>query len=823
MLRGLNRLIIALTPSTVRRSYAIKFVVSILAVIVVISSVGAFGYVQARDSVVDDTEDQLRSTADGRAQSVGVWLADKRSLVRTLSADDALQGGQQYEIRRFLNQKQVTITRESGDGSSRSQIRNLHLVDTDNGTILASTDADATGLGFEAYGSDPWADTALYDDVPTNGVWTSPTVYSSERGGKDVLAFASPVPGTEQALVVVGSYDRELRTVFNVQGDRRAAVVGQDGATVTGQSTAFTAEQARSVFAGAESGASLFESDDRVFAYSAVPGSQQGWVVVTSAEKGRAFAVADTVGQIIGLIIGLALISLGLVGFVLGRQTVTPLSRLRGKVERMEEGNLDVDLRTDRVDEIGRLYGGFDAMRNSLRDQIRRTQRTNRHLEEKATEYSEVMRDAAAGDLTRRMDPSAENDAMADVAAEFNEMIAELERTTDEVKSFASQVAISSQAVTASAETVRDASEQVTDSVEEISDGTERQDERLQSITREMNALRATVDDIADSTSEVATVAARTVETGREGRESARAAIDRMDRATDDSAAAVEEIRRLEAEVEQVDELIEFVNGIARQTNMLALNANIEATRSGDAGDGGFGAIANEIKQLSEEAQDATENIEARLERIQEQTGDAADVVDQTSRRIGESAERVRAAAAALEEITEYAERTNDGVQEIDEANAGQVASATEVADAVEEVANIGAETARTSETVAALARRQTAATNRMSDSATELNGRADRLRSTLDDFETDSTADDETAGEPEAAAESGDDAAGFDPGATGGSSDDPVGFDPRTADDEPSADPRDGTQREAGNGAADTETDAGMFAADLADDDAAD
>ncbi len=209
----------------------------------------------------------------------------------------------------------------------------------------------------------------------------------------------------------------------------------------------------------------------------------------------------------------------------------------------------------------------------------------NEHLETKADEYSEVMQVCAEGDLTARMDPESESEAMASIATEFNEMITELEATTATVKSFATEVATASEQVTASSEEVRSASEQVTESVQEISEGADRQNENLQSVTHEMNGLSTTTEEIAASRT-------RSPTSRREQLRPANAAgrrprkLEGMTEIETESEAAVEEIARLEREMEQIDELLEFISEVAEQTNMLALNANIEASRSADSSEG---------------------------------------------------------------------------------------------------------------------------------------------------------------------------------------------------------------------------------------------
>ena len=757
-----------LVPSFIQRRYTAKFVVSILFVLLAIGIVGYVGYAQVstiensiEGQIGEETENNLRDSSRLQADSLNEWTSKMGYQTRLVGQLPDVSDGSPQNAR----------GRMSAYLSSLDGVSSVHLVNVQDQEVVTSTAGTTeleAGTSFSEI-DEPWATAGLSSNVSGGQVWVSDGAYPSiSVPGRRVVAFAAPTQNPDRAVVLTASIDIRLEQLSQSNSAQQTQIVNEEGQFVLQEEASGSVHLHEDELAQVDralSGDTVTFSDhgDSLQAYAPVSGPSQAsdWVAVTSVPKEEAYAVRDTVGQevrdsvgqlLLG-IVAVAFLSLGIMGFVLGRQTVTPLRRLQTKAQSMEEGNLDVDLETNRKDEIGQLYRAFDSMRLSLREQIQeaqsareeaeaereRIQRINKELEATADDYSRVMQRAADGDLTARMETSTENEAMAAIATEYNEMLAEIEQTIEELNAFAAEVATASEQVTASSEEVRSASEQISDSVQEISAGAERQNDSLQSVNQEMSDLSTTTEEIAASSNEVADIAEQTAETGKQGRDAAQAAIASMREIEDESSRAVEEIGQLETEVGQIDELIERIQEISDQTNMLALNANIEASRSGGGEeDGGFGVVAQEVKELSQDAKDAAEEIEHRLESIREQTQRSAEEVEQTSEDVDEASAQVANAVEALEEIAEYAGETNTGVQEISAATEEQAASTQEVVAMVDEAATISEETTAESESVAAAAEEQTTALTEVSNSASDLSEQAARLSEALDRFDTD-------------------------------------------------------------------------------------
>ncbi|QGN06950.1 methyl-accepting chemotaxis protein [Halorhabdus sp. CBA1104] len=740
-----------IVPDFVRQRYAAQFAIAFLAVVLVIAGVGALTYVQAGQTVESSTTQQLEETSNLQGQSIGSWVKEMRTSTRSVSSGDGLQTDRTAAAHILLQDQLLS-----------EDIVSMHYVNTSQNEVIASTELPIEGRSLDEL-SAPWTDAEVPEGPGENSrVWQSSRSYRSPvLNDRPVMAFASSVPQRANSyLVVVSRIQPQLERVQGENTDQRTTIVNDAGETVLDidrtVSATTHATQFDTIRNGSANGTTSRIGADQVFAYASVPGTD--WVAMTDIEKSTAFAVRDDVAQSVLLLVVLGLVSLVIVGLVLGQRTIRPLTRLRSRAEQMEAGELDVDLETKREDEIGRLYDSFDAMRNSLRERIteaeealedaenarseaeaakQEAEAVSRQLKQRAGAYSDVMRAVAEGDLTRRMDPDADQEAMAEIAREFNAMIDQLEETVGGVMAFAESVATASEEVASGAGEIETTSQTVATRVQQISDGALQQNETLQETAGEMNDLSASIEEIASASASVAETANETAERGREGRQAAQSAIDDMAEIETRSETAVEQILELQSQMDEIGEVVDFITDIAEQTNLLALNANIEAAHADDSGDG-FDVVANEVKNLAEETRTSAEQIETQIEQLQAATDETVSDIRTTSEQITTGVETVREVSNALDEIVDAVEDTNQGIQDINTTTDEQAESTQRVVSRVDEVSDISQNVTEDAEQVSAAAEEQTASVTEIANNATELKDRATELAATLDAFTVD-------------------------------------------------------------------------------------
>jgi methyl-accepting chemotaxis protein len=516
------------TPRAIRKSFALKFglVLAIMAL-----SIGGIG-LAATDTISQQTEDrtaqQFENSAGQQASIVEQWVQRQKLSTGLYSAERDWAGGESDTAR--------LTTALASIQTGEQDVVAAHVIDLgpDGPEVVASSSlasgepiTNNSPRGFLATGSD------VLEGLDSAGVYKSDTY---EVGSDQVVGFISKTNSdvgpdrTRFLFLEVSIFD--LRTSLQSSGPRQTEVVDDDSfrVMVSGNANDTLAPYSTNnasrepIREAAElrntdnaSGViARMNADSQVinepYTVGYAPVSDTDWVVVAQAPRSSVFGFVQAISNW-GLFATIAAVLLiGVTGTALGYSTSTTIDRLTGKTEQMREGDLDTTFHTTRIDNIGRLYDGFAEMRDALNEQIEEAERARKeaevsraealeisnYLQEKAEEYSDIMQKCAAGDLTQRMTEDRENESMDRIAAEFNEMIEELEKTTGQLKSYVDEVEEAGQEVEQSATTVRKASEQVADSIQKIAVDAEDQKERLQIISETMDGIAAELENFAE-------------------------------------------------------------------------------------------------------------------------------------------------------------------------------------------------------------------------------------------------------------------------------------------------------------------------------------
>jgi sn-glycerol 3-phosphate transport system substrate-binding protein len=357
-----------------------------------------------------------------------------------------------------------------------------------------------------------------------------------------------------------------------------------------------------------------------------------------------------------------------------------------------------------------------------------------RALETAVDHLTTVARANADGDLTAKPEQPPIETA-APLYDAYDELLREWTDTVDRMASFSEQVTAATEQVDTRLGSVKSASRDVSGAVGEISTGSDEQRDEIQSISDEMRNLSATIEEIASAANEVADTSGEASVRGESALESASAAMTTLDRLTDNAEATVNKVERLNDLLSDIEEIVDFITDVADQTNMLALNANIEAARAGDSGDG-FAVVAEEVKSLATETKEATDEIAASIQDVHEQADATVSEMYDTRESVEDTRSSVASALEELDTVVSMVEEVDTSVQEIDAATDTQADSTQEVVSMVDGVEDISARTAEEAAVAADAAADQTTELAEVSTRVSTLTERAESLEASLDTFE---------------------------------------------------------------------------------------
>ena len=297
---------------------------------------------------------------------------------------------------------------------------------------------------------------------------------------------------------------------------------------------------------------------------------------------------------------------------------------------------------------------------------------SNKQNQQAIMKLLDEMSSLADGDLT--VQASVTNDITGAIADSVNFAIEQLRELVKGIK-------FTSEAVASSAMETRG-------STSDLAKSSAEQAEQVGAATKTVQQMALSFDVMAKRSSESSEVARKSVDIAHTGGEKVRETISGMDTIREQIQQTSKRIKRLGESTQEIGDIVELINGFAEQTNVLALNAAIQAASGGGAGKG-FAVVADEVQQLSESATNATRRIESLVQTIQTDTFEAVVSMESTISEVVSGARLAEDAGTALEQIESVSKDLSRLIADISAEAHKQSATATDISGLMKSVQEV--------------------------------------------------------------------------------------------------------------------------------------
>jgi twitching motility protein PilJ len=301
--------------------------------------------------------------------------------------------------------------------------------------------------------------------------------------------------------------------------------------------------------------------------------------------------------------------------------------------------------------------------------QLSKSKETNQQQQQAIMRLPDEIDPLSNGDLTTK----------ATVTEDFTGAIADaINNTVDEMRLLVGTINDTSVQVSASAQETQATATQ-------LAEAAEHQAQQIEAASHQIGIIANNIDDVSKRSAESADVATRSVSIASKGADVVRQTINGMDNIRGQIQETSKRIKRLGESSQEIGSIVELINDIAEQTNILSLNAAIQAASAGEAGRG-FAVVADEVQRLAERASNATKRIESLVQTIQSDTNEAVNSMEQTTAEVVAGARLAEDAGLALGEIETVSGDLSRLIQDISHASKQQSISATSITETMSDI-----------------------------------------------------------------------------------------------------------------------------------------
>ncbi len=733
-------------------------------------TVSILAYIQSQNALREKTIEQLDEAAKNNSANITDWLESRKKDLKVMSSNARIQSMDPAAAKSAIDQFY------SGWG----RYETIAVVDT-TGLSIATNNDTQMDLSDRAY---------VKDALKGNVVISQPVI--SKATGNLIIAIAAPVIVESKTVGVVlatvpTTYIANLMSNAQLGKTGEAYLVNSDSYMITPSRfeeelkksgliktrselelkiDTFATQQALAGFDGL-SEYKDYRGNEVIGAYHWIPEHQ--WAVIVEQDTKEAFAAVTNLRNAIIFLITISLIAIVIISLLVARSISKPIQSMSETALLMSQGKINQNITYHSNDEIGTLANSFREMINF---QI--------SMANSAEQLSN-------GDLTAEIRPKSEEDVLgvafermiknlrdaigevASNAANLNQSSAQLAQASDQAGQATSQIATTIQQVARGTSQQTEAAthsaasvEQLRRAIENVSRGAQAQAEAVSKMAALTGSLSSSIQQVAGNANAVSVESNNAATAAREGSTTVADTIEGMETIREKVGFSAKKVQEMGNRSDQIGAIVETIDDIASQTNLLALNAAIEAARAGEHGKG-FAVVADEVRKLAERSSAATKEIGSLIRGIQETVAEAVTAMNESAAEVETGTERASKAGTALENILKAAEAVNeqaqlaasavsqmgslsnelvaaaDDVSAIVEENTAateeMAAGSNEITQAIDNIASVSEENSAAVEEVSASAEEMSAQVEEVTASAMSLSEMADLLQKTVDRF----------------------------------------------------------------------------------------
>jgi methyl-accepting chemotaxis protein len=397
-------------------------------------------------------------------------------------------------------------------------------------------------------------------------------------------------------------------------------------------------------------------------------------------------AAAIRAGKDLLLVFGGVSVAAVLAGVVFARRITQPVAQVVKVAERVGRGDLSQLVTVRSRDEIGQLAMTFNdtvvRLRSLVQTETERDEerRKREELQRNITRFLNVATEIAQGDLTRRGDVTS--DVLGSVVDAINVMVGELATIIADVRQAAQQVSAS-------------ATEMI-GAMDQTATGAQTQSRDAVGVSRAMEDLTSSMRRTAENAEAAAAAAQRTLDSSNRGGEAVRSSLSGMQQIRGEVQGISKKIKNLADRSLEISEIVNTIDEIAAQTDLVALNAAIEAAGAGEAGQR-FAIVADEVRKLAERSAKAAKDIVGLIKGIQTETQEAVVAMEEGTRQVEAGYKVTVQTGERLREIGEISQKSAALASEISQAAQNQAHGVENAAVAVQAIAGVAVKTEKAS------------------------------------------------------------------------------------------------------------------------------